>query len=169
MIIEMIFISLLTTVGVPPKAIEPVAFKSVACDFFTHDNAIKVLGGKATGADTGMTDTAEGRKWGCTFTASDRGETPPKLYFMLVKSPSDEVAKRAFDTVRQSNKSHAGFEEWPGIGDEAVVHTDGKNFQFVMVRKGVKTIRVKVNPAEGVSMDTLKSAVTSIIPKLSNQ
>lgn len=149
------------------QAAETSAFKSVACDFFTYDNAQKILG-KATGADDGMHDIADGRKWGCTFTASDKGEKPPKLYFTIIKATSEDVAKNAFDVIRNSNNKHQGFEEWPGVGDEALVHTDAPNFHFVMVRKGVKTIRIKVNPAEGVSPDAVKSAAISLLPKMSS-
>ena len=101
------------------QAAETSAFKSVACDFFTYDNAQKILG-KATGADDGMHDIADGRKWGCTFTASDKGEKPPKLYFTIIKATSEDVAKNAFDVIRNSNNKHQGFEEWPGVGDEAL-------------------------------------------------
>ena len=148
-----------------PTFAESVAFKSVACDFFTYDNAQKLIG-RATGADDGMQDVAEGRKWGCTFTASDKGEKGPKLYFVLYKATSEDVAKQSFETVRQSNKKHNGFEEWPGVGDEAVVHSDAPNFHFVMVRKGVKTIRVKINPAEGVSLEELKNVARLLTAKL---
>lgn len=162
-----IFLTMILVTGYPasPVAVEPAAFKPVACDFFTYDNAEKILG-KATGADGGMTDTSEGRKWGCTFTASDKSEKPPRLYFTIMKSPTDEVAKSVFEAVRSSNNKHTGFEEWAGVGDEAIVHTDAPNFHFVMVRKGGKTIRIKLNPADGVSLDTVKAAAVSLVPKM---
>jgi hypothetical protein len=166
MILAMILATIfLTGDARQPAVTDSAAFKSVACDFLTYDNAFKLIG-KSTGADSGMEDTAEGRKWGCTFTASDIGDKPRKLYFTMIKSSSDDGAKQAFDSIRQSNKSHAGFEEWPGVGDEAVVHSDPPNFHFVMVRKGVKAIRVKVNPAAGVSLDELKNVVVSLTGKL---
>ncbi|MEQ1645862.1 MAG: hypothetical protein ABL959_20590 [Pyrinomonadaceae bacterium] len=95
-----------------------------------------------------------------------QGEKPPKLYFVLYKATSEDTAKQSFDTVRQSNNKLGGFEEWPGVGDEAVVHSDDPNFHFVMVRKGVKTIRVKIHPAEGVSLDDLKNVARSLAAKL---
>lgn len=166
----MLLVFILTTIfmtGVMPKSTvaESAAFKPVACDFFGYDNAQNLIG-KAIGADDGMQDGAEGRKWGCTFTASDKGEKPPKLYFVLYKATSEDLAKQSFETVRTSNKKLGGFEEWPGVGDEAVVHSDAPNFHFVMVRKGVKTIRVKINPAEGVSLDELKNVARSLAAKL---
>lgn len=166
MILAMVLATIFMAGDVPNPAVnETGAFKSVACDFFTYDNAFKLLG-KSTGADDGMQDTAEGRKWGCTFTASEKGDKSPKLYFVMIKSTSEESAKQAFETIRKTNKTHAGFTEWPGVGDDAVVHTDAPNFHFVMVRKGVKTIRVKVNPAAGVSLDDLKNVAVSLTAKL---
>ena len=166
----MLLVFLLTTIfmsGASPKTAIPesAAFKSVACDFFTYDNAQKLIG-RSTGADDGMQDITEGRKWGCTFTASDKGEKPPKLYFVLYKATSEDIAKQSFETVRQSNKKVDGFEEWLGVGDEAVIHSDAPNFHFVMVRKGVKTIRVKINPAEGVSLADIKAVASSLVPKM---
>ena len=31
------------------------------------------------------------------------------------------------------------------LGDEAYFHSDGENFYFILVRKGLKMIRMKVN------------------------
>ena len=149
------------------KTSVPTAFKSVACDFFTHDNAMKVLGSQSIGTDGGMTENAEGRSWKCTFTPNDGGESSPRLYFMIMKSPSEEAAKNSFQVIRDSNKMHNGFEEWSGIADEAIAHSDAPNFHFVMVRKGLKTIRIKVNPASGVSLDSIKAAAASLVPKMS--
>ena len=149
------------------KTSVPTAYKSVACDFFTHDNAMKVLGGQSIGTDGGMTENAEGRSWKCTFTPKDGGESSPRLFFMIMKSTSEEAAKSTFQIIRDSNKTHNGFEEWSGIADEAIVHSDAPNFHFVMVRKGLKTIRLKVNPAAGVSLDSIKAAAASLVPKMS--
>lgn len=143
------------------------AYKSVACDFFTHDNAMRILGAPSIGSDGGMTEDADGKSWKCTFTPKDGGEKAPKLFFMIVKSMSEDTAKSAFQAIRDSNKDHDGFEEWSGVGDEAIVHTDAPNFHFVMVRKGAKTIRIKINPAVGVSLENVKAAAVSLIPKMS--
>lgn len=166
MILAMILATLFMTDSAPqPRITETAVFKPVACDFFGYDNAFKLIG-KSTGADGGMEDTPEGRSWKCTFTASDKGEKPPRLYVMIIKSTSEDSAKQSFDGVRQSNKKQAGFEEWVGVGDEAVVHTDAPNFHFVMLRKGAKTLRVKTNPAADVSLEELKGVVVSLTGKL---
>ena len=143
------------------------AYKSVACDFFTHDNAMRVLGAPSIGSDGGMTEDADGKSWKCTFTPKDGGEHAPKLFFMIMTSTSEDAAKSVFKSVRDSNKNHNGFEEWPGFGDEAIVQSDAPNLHFVMVRKGAKTIRIKINPASGVSLENVKAAAASLIPKMS--
>lgn len=140
--------------------------KSVACDFFVYENAQKILGKKVRAEDGEMSDESEGRFWRCTFTGPTEADRAPKLHFVLIRSVSDDAAKQAFEVIRDSNKNKAGFEEWPGVADEAIVHSDGKNFQFVMVRKAAKTIRMKVNPANGVSLDEVKNVAASLALKL---
>jgi hypothetical protein len=143
--------------------------KPVACHFFTYTNAEKILGKKVSAEDGGMTNNESGRFWKCVFSAAitdGKSSKVPKLYFVLIQSPSEDAAKRAFGEIRRSNKTHAGFAEWPGIADEAVVHSDGPNFHFIMVRKGAKTFRVKVNPANGVSLDEMKTVAVSLSMKL---
>lgn len=163
-LLSLLFVS--AEAGASPS-VRSAAYKSVACDFFTHENAMKVLGGQSVGTDGGMTENAEGRNWRCTFTPKDGNEKAPKLFFMIMKSPSEESARNAFQAIRESNKDHNGFGEWHGVGDEAVVHSDAPNFHFVMVRKGVKTIRIKINPADGVSLENVKAAALALVPKMS--
>lgn len=139
--------------------------KPYACQFFTNESAMKIIGGKVRAADEGMSEEEKVKKWKCTFTAETGGDGP-KVYFMLMRSTSETAAKEDFEVIRESNKNHAGFEEWPGVGDEAVVHTDGSNFQFVMIRKGANTVRIKVNPAKGISFENLKSVAASLVPRL---
>jgi hypothetical protein len=138
--------------------------KPMACHFFTYTNAEKLLGGKVQAEDGGMTDEATGKFWRCTFSAASGGGS--KIYFLILRSPSEDTAKQAFEEIRRSNKKHAGFEEWPGIADEAIVHSDGTGFQFVMVRKSTKTIRIKVNPVKDVSLEEVKNVAASLSLKL---
>ncbi|MBL8122691.1 MAG: hypothetical protein KIT61_07415 [Pyrinomonadaceae bacterium] len=144
---------------------ETVSMKPVACQFFTNDNAKKIIGEDVRGVDGDEATPDGGRKWTCTFTAVS-SEDGPKVFFMLMRNSSEDAAKRLFEEIRQSNKNHTGFEEWPGVGDEAITHTDGSNFQFLMIRKGLKTIRLKVNPAKGVSMADVKTIASSLASRL---
>lgn len=150
------------------SAIESSRFKPAACDFFSYENATKIIGGKVRGEDGGMTEDETGRAWRCTFVSANENsaETYPKLYFMLQRSKAEADARAAFEAVRVSDKKHAGFEDWPDVGDEAVAHTDGKGFQLVMIRKGANTIRLKVNPVNGASFDVVKEVAASLVPKM---
>lgn len=144
---------------------ETSAAKPMACHFFSYENAEKLLGQKVTASDGEESKVDGGQKWTCTFT-TPAGENGPRLFFAVFRDASEETAKSEFQKIRLSNQKHAGFEEWPGVADEAVMHTDGKNFQFVMVRKGAKTLRIKVGNSGGVSFDELKSVAASLAVKL---
>lgn len=164
-IIAVIITSL--TVSPQPEVEAAIAAKPVACHYFGYENAAKLLGTQVKGDDGGMTEDAAGRSWKCVFYSADEAvKDAPKLYFMLMKSSTPDTAKSAFENIRESNKKHNGFDEWPGVGDEAVVHTDASNFHFVMVRKGANTIRIKVNPARGITLDAVKSAAELLTAKL---
>ncbi len=131
---------------------------------FTTELAAKLLGQKPRGVDDDKVTDDGVHVWSCTF--SSESESGPKIHFLLMRSPSEDVAKQTFEEIRQSNKDHEGFEEWPGVSDEAIVHSDGQGFHFVMVRKGAKTIRIKVNPIKDVSLDHVKRAAVALAMKL---
>jgi hypothetical protein len=146
------------------NAMATTAVKPVACQFFTLANAEKLIGGKVVGQDDEHATDDGGQRWGCTFAPA--AADGPKIYFLVLRNKSEGVAKEQFDKIRQSNKNHAGFEEWPGVADEAVFHSDGTGFHFVMIRKNTGTIRIKVNPAKGVSLDDLKTVAASLAAKM---
>lgn len=158
-----LFVFLVSAAYFPETPVETSAVKPHACSFFTYANAEKLLGQKVTGADTEENKADGGQRWNCTFTA-DSGEG--KIYFALFKDPTEEAARNEFQKIRTSNQKHKGFEDWPEIGDEAIVHTDGQTFQFIMVRKGTRTIRIKLNPMGGASLDDVKAVATSLAAKL---
>ncbi len=138
--------------------------KPAGCDFFTKANAIKIIGTDVTWTGTDSTAN-EPRKWTCTFVSKDVAEGP-KLHFVLHRFTVAEAAREEFNSVVDSNKDLGGFERWHGIGDDAFVHTDRVNFQLVMVRKGIRSFRIKVNPAGSTSMENVKSAAQDLIKKM---
>ncbi len=141
-------------------------YKGEACDLFTYANAEKVLGGKVTVTDNRMNENHQGRLWTCTFEVLREDGKEPKLHFMLVQNISEESARQALEEIRAANRGRADLRDWPGIADEAMVRADGDNFQLVIMRKGKTSIRAKVNPAQGVSIDDLKKAMASLVPKI---
>lgn len=141
-----------------------VVRKPAGCDFFTRQNAVKILGTdvKWTGSDV---TEAEPKKWTCTF-VSRESANGSKVYFGLHRFTTAEKAREEFDAVLESNKNHAGFEKWNGIGDDAVVHSDGQNFQLVMVRKGTRSFRIKVNPSGSTSLENVKAVALDLVRKM---
>lgn len=142
---------------------ESASAKPVACNFFEYKNAEKLLGHKAAGVDSHESKDDGSQRWACTFSSSG---SEGRIFFVLIKDASEEAAKAEFEKVRSSNKGSAEFENWPGVADEAVAQTDGKNFQFVMVRKGTRTIRIKIHSSASVSFDDVKAIAESLAAKL---
>ena len=139
-------------------------WKPTGCDFFTKANAVKILGTDVTW--TGIDATAnEPKKWTCTYLPKDKAEWP-NIYFGLHRYQTVESAKEEFDTIVDSNKDHSGFRKWEGVGDDAIIQADGGNFQLVMVRKGVRTLRIKVNPAGSTSFEDVKSVAEDLVRKM---
>lgn len=138
--------------------------KPAGCDFFTKANAVRIIGTDVTWTGTDSTAN-EPRKWTCTFVSKNAAEGP-KLYFVLHRFTTAEAAREEFDSVVDSNKNLAGFERWQGVGDDAIIHTDGANFQLVMVRKGIRSFRIKVNPAGSTSLENVRSVAQDLIKKM---
>lgn len=158
-----LFITLMSAAYLPATSEAASSAKPHTCSFFTQISAEKLLGEKATAVDSEESKDDGSRRWNCTFTGeSGRG----KIYFGLFKDAGEEAARAEFQKIRVSNQKHEGFEDWPGVGDEAVAHTDGKNFHFVMVRKGDRTIRIKLNPVNGSTLGDLKTVASLLAGKL---
>lgn len=138
--------------------------KPAGCDFFTKANAVKILGTDVTWSGTDSTAN-EPKKWTCTFVSKSAADGP-KLYFGLYRFSTAESAREEFDAIVMSNKNHAGFERWHGVGDDSIVHTDGSNFHFVMVRKGMRSFRIKVNPAGSTSIADIKAVAEDLVGKM---
>ena len=73
------------------------------------------------------------------------------LYFMIEQYPDAEKASTNYNSIKQGNQGHEGFEVLTGLGDEAYFHTDYINFYFILVRKGDVMFRMKVNKVTGSS------------------
>ena len=139
-------------------------WKPAGCDFFTKANAVKILGSDVTWTGTEST-VKEPREWTCTFIPKDSA-AGTNLYFGLRRFSTAESARKEFDAIVMSNKNHAGFKRWSGVGDDAIVHTDGANFHLVVVRKGIGSFRIKVNPAGSTSLEDVKLVAEDLVEKI---
>jgi len=117
-------------------------------NLITLSDAEKIFGESAKVLEnlTENTDNVKVRK--TTFRANNndpvKGGTI-NLYFMYEEYKYDSSAKRVYNDIKVSNQTHEGFELLKGVGDEAYYHTDKTNFYFILARKGVKMIRMKLN------------------------
>lgn len=160
----MLLITLLFIASLSPEAFLPGMRKPAGCDFFTRHNASKIIGSDVTWTGSDSADS-EPKKWTCTFVSKESADGP-RVYFGLHRFSSIDKAREEFDGIVLSNKNHTGFERWAGVGDDAIVHTDGSNFQFVMVRKGIRSFRIKVNPAGSTSLESVKAVAQDLVRKL---
>ncbi len=147
-----------------PSAVAP---KPGACEFFSKANAVLLLGGNLKAEEREFREDSNYRHWGCLITKADStSDQSPKLHFLLIRSKTEALAIEDFASIKRSNEKHQGFELWPGVGDEAIVHTDGSNFQLVIVRKGANSIRIKLNPMTGVDLEAVKAVAAELAAKL---
>ena len=160
----MLPILILFIASLTPESSNLLFRKPAGCDFFSRQNAEKILTTEVSWTGTDATE-GEPKKWTCTFIPKQNSEGP-KLYFGLHRFTTVENARGEFEAIVASNKGHKGFEKLEGIGDDAIVHTDGSNFQLVIVRKGVRSFRIKVNPAGSTSIESVKAVAEDLVRKL---
>ncbi len=79
----------------------------------------------------------------CSWKATQE-DLNSNLYYLDEQYNNAESAHKVFEDIVVSNWNNPG-QTRPEIGDEAWLHSDGTNFCLLMVRKGSKIIRMKVN------------------------
>lgn len=141
--------------------------KPHGCQFLSRAAAEKILGQAARITENKVDQKGDVRTFRCTYTAAANDPASGRsvnLIFMLEENANIEQAQTTFESIRKSNQNHAGFTNWLGVADEALVHSERPNFHFVMVRKGRYSIRVKVNKAvESTSLDEVKNFVSKLV------
>jgi len=116
--------------------------------YFSQADAELILGEKAFLSDSSSTikkDTLEIKR---AYTANSIDQKTGKtgvIYFMIEEYNQEASAKNAYDFFKTANEKHEGIKIVHDMGDDAYFHSDGKNFYFILVRKGKKMFRIKVN------------------------
>ena len=64
---------------------------------------------------------------------------------MIEQYNQDLSAKNAYNSIKAPNENHEGVKIVHDMGDEAYFYSDGRNFYFILVRKGKIMFRIKVN------------------------
>jgi hypothetical protein len=116
--------------------------------YFSKADAEKILGEKAFLSDSSSIvkrDTLEYKSAFTAFSKDQKSDRPGVIYFMIEQYSRDKSAKDAYHSIKAANEQHEGVKTLQGLGDEAYFHSDGQNFYFILVRKGNRMFRIKVN------------------------
>jgi hypothetical protein len=115
---------------------------------FTKSDAEKILGEPAHLTESSVVMEVDTFEYKCAYVANAKDPKTGKtgsIYFMLEEYGRLSAAKDAYSSIRRANESHEGVKVLHDMGDEAYFHSDGENFYFILVRKGPKMVRMKVN------------------------
>lgn len=135
--------------SLPEREIEPGA-KTVQpgdSSFMSLADAEKILGEKAhatEGTAKTKSDTAFYRSTYMADTVDAKTGKTGVVYFILEEYARLDAAKKNYSFIKTANENH-GIKMLNNLGDEAYFHTDNENFYFILVRKGKKMFRIKVN------------------------
>ncbi len=103
-----------------------------------------------------------------TFLANS-ASSPKKitLYYMFESYRDNDGAKKIFESYWESNGKSQGFELMSNLGDQAFFHNDGHNFNLLIVRKGNKMVRFKINKTTPkTSTDELKLIANEVVGRI---
>jgi len=117
-------------------------------NLFTLSDAEKILGEEAHLTDSSSKIKGDTLTYNSAYTANSRDEKTGKtgvIYFMFEEYAQVASAKQVYSFIKKSNENHEGVKVLNDLGDEAYFHSDGENFYFILVRKGEKMFRMKVN------------------------
>jgi hypothetical protein len=122
-------------------------------NLFTLSDAEKILGEEAHLTDSSSKIKGDTSTYNSAYTANSKDEKTGKtgaIYFMFEEYAQAASAKKVYSSIKTANEDH-GITELHDLGDEAYFHTDGENFYFILVRKGEKMFRMKVNKITSVT------------------
>lgn len=133
----------------------------------SQTQANKILGQPAKFTESSLEKKNNINQFKCTYTAVDKDSRGRlgHLYYMAETYPSSKAAHDTLAYYHAQNNRSPGWKIISGIGDEGIIHTDGSNFQLLIVRKDAKMIRVKVNKITSYtpSIDTMKEIAKELL------
>ena len=136
---------------------------------FTKSDAEKILGEPAHLTDSSFSVSRDTTEFRCTYTANaadlKTGKTG-NIYFLSEHYTSISIAKTVYSFIKKGNENHEGVKVIHDLGDEAYFHSDGENFYFILVRKGQKMIRMKVNKTTSTTSESEFNRVAREITKM---
>ena len=132
-------------------------------------DAEKILGERAHETERAAEIKDDTSFYRCTYMAdiidTKTGKTGA-IYFMIEKYRNELAAQKNYSSIKAANENH-GIKVLDKLGDEAYFHSDRKNFYFILVRKGKKMFRIKVNKITShTSLDEFNSFAGKLTEKL---
>ncbi len=133
--------------------------------FMSLEDAAFILGEPAQRSDSSCSTTTTQTICNYAFTANanDGNGKTGVVYFLSEQYVHDSLAHRVYIDIYNANKKN-GARALPDLGDEAYFHSDNQNFYFIMVRKGTKMFRIKVNK---ITSHTSLDAFNQVAKKIS--
>lgn len=74
-----------------------------------------------------------------------RSLQPVNLYYLKENYEDETLAHKTFSEIISGNDGLSGQTSVAGLGDEAWLHSDQRNFSLLVVRKKNHLIRIKIN------------------------
>jgi hypothetical protein len=128
--------------------VKPIQASTPPDSVFTKLDAEKILGEPAHLTDSATTLKADTLEYSSVYTANSKDPKTGKtgvIYFLFDQYVRVSIAQMVYSSIKTGNENHEGFKIIHDMGDEAYFHSDGQNFYFIIVRKGEKIFRMKVN------------------------
>ena len=123
-------------------------------------DAEKILGFPALQTESTTLNKDNVVKHQCSWKAAHE-DLNSNLYYLDEQHNDVASAHKVFEDIVTGNANNPGHSR-PDIGDEAWLHSDGTNFCFLMVRKGNRIVRLKVNRlTKQTSVDEMKRVATA--------
>lgn len=129
-------------------------------------DAEKILGQKATLVENKTENRDTVIRYTSVYTTSVNQQVS-NLNYLLETYKTAAVSEKMFSTIGAQNRVLSGQQQINDIGDQALFHTDGKNFCILIVRKGNVLIRIKVNKITGkTNIEALKQVARKLAEAL---
>ena len=108
----------------------------------------KILGQQAVLTESSFEKKDSAFKQKCTYTANKadiKTNNLAHLYCLFEKYDNDLLAQNVYKNILTGNQNMPNLHKIYNLGDEALRHTDFVNFDMIIIRKGNKLIRLKIN------------------------
>ena len=154
-----------TTTSTPPTATthaQVVTQTKSLTALFTHADAEKILGEKATITDSLMSNQSNIKAYKSSYTGKANGDKTGMASFLIEEYGREADAISKYGFIKAANENHPGYKTLTGMGDEGYFHGDGNAFYFTSVRKGGKVYNLKVKITPTTSLEAFNATAKRI-------